>query len=179
VLLDVMDRALGKMVVVDEPVELTSAAGIESNFDGSTAERCEKGRFEVALEIEHNVERAIRKFHGHFDKSCESRFSLKKKNFIDRRMSLDQGGACILKKPGDVGLGTMSLDCIDDGKGVSDISHCAEENDTDPWVGGEFHEEGKSSRHREGTSFSEKPSEPSFANLRRERRRRLRLAVST
>ena len=84
-----------------------------------------------------------------------------------------------MKKPGDMGLGTMPLNRVDDGKGVGDIAHRAEENDTDPWVGGEFHEEGKSSRHRVGTSFSEKPSAPSFANLRRERRRRLRLAVST
>ena len=78
-----------------------------------------------------------------------------------------------------MGLGAMSLDRINDGKGVGDIAHGAEENDTDPWVGGEFHEEGKSSRHRVGTSFSEKPSAPSFANFRRERRRRWRLAVST
>lgn len=78
-----------------------------------------------------------------------------------------------------MGLGTMPLNRIDDGKGVGDIAHRAEENDTDPWVGGEFHEEGKSSRHREGTSFSVKPREPSFANFRRERRRRWRLAVST
>ena len=88
-LLDMVDGALGKMVVIDEPVELASATGIESNFDRSTAERGEKSGLEVALEIEHHVERAIRQFHGHFDESCEARFSLKKKNFIYRRMSLD------------------------------------------------------------------------------------------
>ena len=87
--LDVVDGALGKMVVIDEPVELAGATWIESNFDRSTAERREKGGFEVALEIEHHIEGAIRQFHGHFDESCESRFSLKKKNFIYRRMSLD------------------------------------------------------------------------------------------
>ena len=77
-----------------------------------------------------------------------------------------------------MGLGAMSLDRIDDRKGVGDIAHGAEENDTDTWVGGEFHEEGKSSRQKEGTSFSVKQREPSFANFRRERRRRWRLAVS-
>jgi hypothetical protein len=77
------------MVVVDEPVELASATGIEPNFNRSTAERGEKGGFEVALEIEHYVERPIRQFHGHFDESCEACFSLKKQNFIYRRMSLD------------------------------------------------------------------------------------------
>ena len=65
-----------------------------------------------------------------------------------------------MKKPGDMGLGTMPLNRIDDGKGVGDIAHCAEKNDTDPWVGGEFHEEGKSSLHRVGTSFSEKENPP-------------------
>jgi hypothetical protein len=89
VFLNVLDGALGKMVVIGEPVELASATGIESNFDRSTAERREKGGFEVALEIEHHIEVAIRQFHGHFDESCESRFSLKKQNFIYCRMSLD------------------------------------------------------------------------------------------
>ena len=78
-----------------------------------------------------------------------------------------------------MGLGAMPLDRIDDRKGVGDIPHGAEENEADPWVGREFHEEGKSSRQKEGTSFSVKPREPSFANFRRERRRRWRLAVST
>ena len=89
VFLNVMDRALGKMAIVDEPVELASATGIESNFDRSTAERREKGGFEVALEIEHYVEGAIRQLHGHFDESGESRFSLKKQDFIHGGMSLD------------------------------------------------------------------------------------------
>jgi hypothetical protein len=87
--LNVLDGALGKMVVIGEPVELASATGIESNFNRSTAERGEKGGFEVALEIEHYVEGSIRQFHGHFDEPCETCFSLKKQNFIYRRMSLD------------------------------------------------------------------------------------------
>ena len=133
-LLDVVDGALGKMVVIDEPVELASSTRIESNFNRSTAESGEKGGLEVALEIEHHVEGAIRQFHGHFDESCNACFSLKKKNFIHRRMSLDQGSTCFLKKPCDMGFGTMSFDRIDDGKGVRDIAHCAEEDDADPWV---------------------------------------------
>ena len=84
-----MDGALGKMVVIDEPVELASATGIESNFYGRTTEGGEEGGFEVALEIEHHVEGAIGQLHGHFDESGESRFSLKKQDFIHRRMSLD------------------------------------------------------------------------------------------
>ena len=88
-LLDVVDGALGKMVVVDEPVELASATGIEANFYGRTAERGKKGGFEVALEIEHHVEGAIGQLHGHFDKSGESRFSLKKQDFIHGGMPLD------------------------------------------------------------------------------------------
>lgn len=89
VLLNVLDGPLGEMVVVDEPVELARATGIESNFDGRTAERGEEGGFEVALEIEYYVEGAIGQLHGHFDESGESRFSLKKQDFIHRRMSLD------------------------------------------------------------------------------------------
>jgi hypothetical protein len=43
VLLDMLDGALGKMVVVDEPVELASATGIEPNFYGRTTEGGEEG----------------------------------------------------------------------------------------------------------------------------------------
>ena len=89
VFLDVLDRSLGEMVVVNEPVELARATGIESNFHRSTAERGKKGGFEVALEIEHHVEGAIGQLHGHFDKSGESRFSLKKQDFIHGGMPLD------------------------------------------------------------------------------------------
>ena len=84
-----MDGPFGKMVVIDEPVELAGATWIESNFDRSTAERGKKGGFEVALEIEHHVEGAIGQLHGHFDKSGESRFSLKKQDFIHGGMPLD------------------------------------------------------------------------------------------
>ena len=89
VFLDVFDRSLREMVVIDEPVELASATWIESNFDRSTTKRGEKGGFEVALQIEHHVEGAIGQLHGHFDESGDSRFSLKKQDFIHRRMSLD------------------------------------------------------------------------------------------
>lgn len=89
VFLDVLDRSLREMVVVDEPVELASATGIESDFHRSTAERGKKGGFEVALQIEHHVEGAIGQLHGHFDKSGESRFSLKKQDFIHGGMPLD------------------------------------------------------------------------------------------
>ena len=177
--LNVLDGALGKMTIVDEPVELASATGIEANFDRSTAECGEKGGLEVALKIEHHVEGSIRQFHAHFDEPCESCFSLKKQNFIHCRMSLDQGGACFLKKPGDMGLGTMPLNRIDDRKGVGDIAHCAEKNDTDPWVGREFHRFGKSWCQREETSFSDHWSEPRRANFSRERRSRFRFALST
>ena len=87
--LDVLDRSLGEMVVVDEPVELARATGIESNFDRSTAERREKSGFEVALEIDHHIEGPIRELDRHFDESGESRFSLKKHDFIHGGMSLD------------------------------------------------------------------------------------------
>ncbi len=179
VLLDMLEGALGKMVVVDEPVELARATGIESDFDGSTAEGGEEGGLEVALEVEDHVEGPIGQLHGHFDESGETCFSLKNKDFIHGRVSLDQGGAGFLKKPGNMGLGTMSFDRSDNGKGVRDIAHGAEENEADPWVGREFHRFGKSWCQREETSFSDHWSEPRRANFSRERRSRFRFALST
>ena len=40
VFLDVLDRSLREMVVIDEPVELASATWIESNFDRRLWSRC-------------------------------------------------------------------------------------------------------------------------------------------
>ena len=109
-----MDGALGKMVVVDEPVELASATWIESNLDRSTAERGEKGGLEVALEIEHYIEGPIRELDRHFDKTGKARLAFEKQNFINCGVALDERGSCLLKKPGDMSLGSVPLDGVND-----------------------------------------------------------------
>jgi hypothetical protein len=109
-----LDGPLGKMVVVDEPVELASATGIESNFYGRTTESGEEGGFEVALEIEHHIEGPIRELNRHFDKTGKTRFAFEKQNFIDCGVALDDRGSCLLQQPGDVSLGSVPLDGVND-----------------------------------------------------------------
>ena len=112
--LNVLDGALGKMVVIGEPVELASATGIESNFYGRTAEGGEEGGFEVALEIEHHIEGPIRELNRHFDKTGKTRLAFEKQNFIDCGVALDDRGSCLLQQPGDVSLGSVPLDGVND-----------------------------------------------------------------
>lgn len=97
VLLDMLDGALGKMVVVDKPVELASATWIESDLDRRATKGGEEGGFEVALEIEHHIEGPIRKLDRHFDKTGKTRLAFEKKNFIDCGVALDERGSCLLQ----------------------------------------------------------------------------------
>jgi len=49
----------------------------------------------------------------------------------------------------------LAFDGVDDGKGVYDIPHRAQEDDADAGLGREIHLRGKSSHQRAGISLSE------------------------
>ena len=162
-----------------QPVEFAGACTVETDLDRRAAKGGQQGGFEVALEIEDDVEWPVGKLHRHFDEAGQTRFSFQEQNFIHGRMSLEQGGPSFLKEPRDVGLGSMAFDGVDDRKGMDDVSNRAEEDDADPGFRGKVHDRGKSCRQREGISFSEKPRSPHLARFIRDRRRRSRLAFST
>ena len=115
----------------------------------------EKGGFEIALQIQDHVEWPLGKFHGHFYEAGQAGFSFEKKDFIHRRVPLNQRGPGFLKEPGDVGFRALAFDGVDDGKGVYDIPHRAQEDDADAGLGREIHLRGKSSHQRAGISLSE------------------------
>ena len=168
-----------KVAVIGEPIELPGPGGIQPDLDRRAAQGGQQGGLKIALKIQHHIKGAIGEFHGHFDKTGHSRFSLEKKDLVHRRMALNQGGTGILQKPGDLGLGSVPLDGIDDRKGVNHIPHGTQEDDADAGLSGEIHRDGKSSRHSNFTEDSSMPRSPRRALLKRERKSRLRLAVST
>ena len=91
-------------------------------------------------------------------------------------MALEKRSTGILKQPGNVSAGPGAFEGVDHGKGMDDIAHRAKQDNADAGLGGESHDRGNSSRHSWATSVSDQPSSPSRARLRRERRRRARLA---
>jgi hypothetical protein len=179
VILHMAQGAGRELGVGGKPVELTGTGAVETDFDRGLTKGGEKGGFEIALQIQDYVKWPLGKFHGHFYEAGQAGFSFEKKDFIHRRVPLNQRGPGFLKEPGDAGLRALAFDGVDDGKGVYDIPHRAEEDDADAGFRREIHLGGKSSRQRAGISLSELPKSPQRARLRRERRRRFLFEVST
>ena len=114
-ILHMAEGAGSKLGIGGEPVELAGSGSIETDLDRSLTKSGEQGGFEVALQIENYVERALRKLDSHLDESRQACFPLEDEDLIHGWVTLDQGGSCLLEEPGDMGLGAMAFDGADQG----------------------------------------------------------------
>jgi hypothetical protein len=112
-ILHMAEGAGSELCIGGEPVELAGSGSIKTDLDRSLTKGGEKGGFEVALQIENKIKGTLGKFHSHFNKSSQPRFALEDKDFIDGRVTLDQGGSRFLEEPGNMGLGAMAFDGAD------------------------------------------------------------------
>ena len=113
--LHMAEGAGSELGIGGEPVELAGSGSIETDLDRSLTKDGEQGGFEVALQIKNKIKGALGKFYSHFNKSRQPCFPLEDKDLIHARVTLDQGGSCLLEEPGDMGLGAMAFDGADQG----------------------------------------------------------------
>ena len=113
--LHMAERAGSDLGIGGEPVELAGSGPIETDFDRSLTKGGEQGGFEVALQIENKIKRALGKVYPHFNKSSQPCFTLEDKNLIHGWVALDQGGPCLLEEPGDMSFGAMAFDGANQG----------------------------------------------------------------
>jgi hypothetical protein len=126
------EGAGGDLCIGSEPVELAGSGPIKTDLDRSLAKGGQQGGFKVALQIENKIKRALEKFHPHFNKSSQPSFPLEDNDLIHARVTLDQGGSCLLEEPGDMGLGTMTFDGANQGQSMNDIADRTEQDDANP-----------------------------------------------
>ena len=76
-LLDMIDCTFGQVVIVDDPVEFASPRRIQPDFHRSPTQGGEDGCLEVALQIQHDIKRAIAKLGCHLNESRQTGLAAK------------------------------------------------------------------------------------------------------